>query len=285
MTERPGYYVYALGLAKPLLDELRRKLIVSSVLAMETRPASGGAHTSRTMMARRKRRISLSDYAKSHPARAHPERGQLLSPAARPELSEPLRSARSFLDGASSRLDLFGNRSGHLDRILVLPKTESQPARFGQAAVGIRISSAVRLDLVAPPLRVRLRPRCVNGAPVPEAAVDKNGDAGTWEDDVCLPTQAGHRPDMDAKAKAAPMKLGPKRNLWCGIPRDLELHPPACGFGRRHDCGGPWRTTSARRPWSVHRLKVTSGHVDSGWGRRGRTVASLPDESSQMSQC
>lgn len=91
-------------------------------------------------------------------------------------------------DSAPGRLD---GRSGHrhssahdprdttcrLGGGLVLPDPHARPALRGESPVGVAVAAAVRLDLFAPPRRVRARLTRVLRAPVPEAAVDEHGDA------------------------------------------------------------------------------------------------------------
>jgi len=61
--------------------------------------------------------------------------------------------------------------------LLVCPDADDLPARGSQTLVGVIVARHVGLDLRAPELGVLLGPRRVCRAAVPEAAVDKDGDA------------------------------------------------------------------------------------------------------------
>ncbi len=66
----------------------------------------------------------------------------------------------------------------------MLPDPDHGPSGCGQARVGVTVANPVRLDLLAPPSGVRLRPSAVLRTAVPVAAVAEDRDLATGEDDV-----------------------------------------------------------------------------------------------------
>jgi len=67
----------------------------------------------------------------------------------------------------------------------------------------------------------------VIGTAVPEAAVDKHGDAGWAENDVCAAPQRGQRPVVDAVPEPKGMEAPPHLELRLRVPCPLPLHPAA----------------------------------------------------------
>jgi hypothetical protein len=60
---------------------------------------------------------------------------------------------------------------------LVLPDSDDLPSRISESSIRIAVAALVRVDLLAPPFGVGLRPAGVIGASVPEASVDEDSDA------------------------------------------------------------------------------------------------------------
>jgi len=144
------------------------------------------------------------------------------------------RTRYRLLDRACSRLGC-----------VVLPHSYDTPASLFELRVGVCVSSAIRLDLLAPPLGVLLWPCAVLRTPVPEAPVDENGDPEPWERDVG--TAAGARQRVvDAKAKATAVKQRPKGGFGRGVSLSLRLHP-AQGVRRRSGGGAPFGHASSLR--------------------------------------
>src|SRR5262245_44568148 len=121
----------------------------------------------------------------------------------------------------------------HAARILVRPYPHHCPSRGSQTLVGIGVSALVGLDLSAPPRRVRLRPRSVLRAAVPETPVYEDGDTPAWKSDISAAAQTGKR-IVDAEAKASPVKQRADSKFWCGVALALMLHAAqrVCGRGR-----------------------------------------------------
>jgi hypothetical protein len=74
-------------------------------------------------------------------------------------------------------------------RILVFPYADHMPPGVVKRFIGRTIAAAVRFDLLAPPIRVRLGPRRMLRAAVPEATVDEHGQTGAREENVCSPAR------------------------------------------------------------------------------------------------
>lgn len=74
----------------------------------------------------------------------------------------------------------------------MFPESQHGPALGFQGRVDQFVALSVFVYLAVPELRVGLRPHAMSGTPVPEAAVDENGDSGSWEGDVW----AAHRSNI-----------------------------------------------------------------------------------------
>jgi hypothetical protein len=92
--------------------------------------------------------------------------------------------------------------------IVVRPQPDDGPAVGPQSLISVSVAPPVRVDLGTPPFRVRLRPRSVARATVPEAAVHKDGDPRHSEDNVSTPSDFGQRAHINAKAEAETVQGG-----------------------------------------------------------------------------
>jgi hypothetical protein len=86
-------------------------------------------------------------------------------------------------------------------RIIVLPKPYDMPPGGFEPFIGLAVALDVLVDLLAPPICIGLGPRTVYGTSVPEASIDKDGDACAWEGHVSPAPCAWKRP-VDSKAKS-----------------------------------------------------------------------------------
>lgn len=66
----------------------------------------------------------------------------------------------------------------------MLPYPDDMPSSFSQSAGLLAISDPVLFKLWQPIGLIALRVCCMFRAPMPEAAIDENGDLGVGEDDV-----------------------------------------------------------------------------------------------------
>jgi hypothetical protein len=110
---------------------------------------------------------------------------------------------------------------------LVFPDTYRDPASFLQAIVGVYVSRAIRLDFVAPPRGVRLRPCSVFGTAVPEAPIDKYRDPLPREHDVGSSPQPRYYRSFNAEPESSAMQLRSKSELVGGVAPAGRLHAPA----------------------------------------------------------
>jgi hypothetical protein len=87
----------------------------------------------------------------------------------------------------------------------MLPNADNAPPGFGQLPICIGVSAAIRVDLLAPPFRVRLWPRAVFGAAVPEATVYEDRDTKAREGNVRRSAQLKQRV-VNAESKTVPVE-------------------------------------------------------------------------------
>jgi hypothetical protein len=73
-------------------------------------------------------------------------------------------------------------------------------------------------------------------APVPEAAVHKDGDSPSSQDDVRAPVQAGYRPTVHKISDSGRPELPTKQDFACSISARLQLHSTTyrCSRGESH---------------------------------------------------
>jgi hypothetical protein len=124
----------------------------------------------------------------------------------------------------SLKNDLANRLRGAL-RIFMLPNPDGEPAGLFESTVGVPIALDVPIQLLRPPLRVGSGDGSMRGAPVPEAAVDEDGDFRWAEYDVCAASNFGHDFSIDAKTETEPMKLTSKGEFGLGVAAPLQLHP------------------------------------------------------------
>jgi hypothetical protein len=113
--------------------------------------------------------------------------------------------------------DKHGNPLGGVHWIFVLPDTHNLPTRTSQSCIRVAVAGAIRLYLCPPPFGIRLRPRCVFGTTVPEAAVDEHREPRPDEHYIRLPPRGGIGTDMYAVSKAEAVEARPQRSLWGGV--------------------------------------------------------------------
>lgn len=87
----------------------------------------------------------------------------------------------------------------------MLPNPHDLPPQVGQFPIGILIACAVRLDLRSPPLTVPLGRCPVDGAPMPKAPVEEDGDPRSGQDDVDGPDRVRDQPAVKPEAQTQPM--------------------------------------------------------------------------------
>lgn len=83
----------------------------------------------------------------------------------------------------------------------MLPESEDKPAGVPKTAISIPIAALVSQQLLTPPLSIRLGPRPVGRAVMPEATVNKNSHANTRERKVSAPPRGRNSP-IDPITKA-----------------------------------------------------------------------------------
>ena len=119
---------------------------------------------------------------------------------------------------------LFNTVGGH-DRVIVFPHSDDRPTRLGERCVGRPISSHVRLELLRPPLLVRLREGCVLRATMPETAVDEHRDPLAREGDIGPRSTQSRDTQVDPVAETAAVELPAQSHLGVRIPVSHARHP------------------------------------------------------------
>ena len=141
----------------------------------------------------------------------------------------------STLRGYSSELcapvsEDFADSARRLFWVLVLPNPDGQPARLHQASIGVCVSCTICIDLGLPPSSIRFRPCPMNGAAMPEASVQKYGNSGRTENQVCLAIHLGEWPPIDSVAQPQRMQNSAQGQLRSRVTDSLSLKPTANGF-------------------------------------------------------
>ena len=103
-------------------------------------------------------------------------------------------------------------------RFVVLPEAKHLPTAGLQECIGVSVASNVCLDLVSPPMSIRLWPGSVFSATVPKAAVNKDRDACLGEDHVGLTAKTAKRSEMNPETQPAAVKLRAQLPLRRSIP-------------------------------------------------------------------
>jgi hypothetical protein len=143
-------------------------------------------------------------------------------------------------------------------RMLMLPEPQHDPPRGRQAGIRVAVPPDVPEDLLLPPRGVRPRPRRVDRARVPEAAIDEHDDLRADECEVGPPSGARQRP-VDAVAQAEPVDGRTNGELAECVARGCRQHPVS---NVRRRC---WRALRFRAPRPRRRSHGRCG------GRRSRS--------------
>jgi hypothetical protein len=85
------------------------------------------------------------------------------------------------------------------------PRANHDPTIFLKTPIGVDVTLPVRQDLRTPEVSVRLGPRRVLRAAMPEAAVDEDRDAEPNERDVSNPARLGKDGHLNAVAETSRM--------------------------------------------------------------------------------
>lgn len=110
--------------------------------------------------------------------------------------------------------------------VFVLPKPEHGPTALLQPRCGVAVSLDVRLDLVAPPLRVRLRPSAMLRTAVPEATVHEYDETRADECEIGASSRAREWP-VHTVSKSQSVEGGANGELAGGVSPWGALHAPA----------------------------------------------------------
>ena len=119
---------------------------------------------------------------------------------------------------------------------IVFPDPDDEPSFLRQSRVGVSVAFLVRDDLGSPPCSIVDRDCAMLGAPMPDAAVYKDGYLGTAKHNISAPTEPRQRGSVDRIAQAKSMKSSSQRELTRRVTLRLRLEPPANGFILRNGC-------------------------------------------------
>ncbi len=129
----------------------------------------------------------------------------------------------------------------------VLPDSDDGPPFGFEARVGVAITRDVRGEFVRPPLGVVARFRRMNGAAVPEAAIDVHGNLSARKNNVGPTPHTLQRGTVDEISQAEPVQFSSKRNLGLGVASPLLAQPRTrSGIGDRSP-----HTPTLRSPLAV----------------------------------
>lgn len=130
-------------------------------------------------------------------------------------LSTKSRTARSHGPGNAMRCHV---------RVLMLPNNDDPPTFGSESGPGVGIAPYVPVHFRGPVGHVRGRRVVVLAAPVPEAAVDEDGDLGGAEDQIRPPVQVEQGSSVHAVTKSHRVKFVTQQKLWPCVATHVSLH-------------------------------------------------------------
>jgi hypothetical protein len=149
--------------------------------------------------------------------------------------------------------DLMNSKSG-VSWVLVLPDPKADPASFRQTRIGVFVAFPGRGHLRCPELSVPHRDCVVLRAPVPEATIEEDRDAGPRKYQVSSSSELLEWSHGDSVTKAKCVHCRTQGHLRFCVPALVGLHARA-DAGRR----GP-------RVWHRSSLRAASQAVPVGGG-------------------
>ncbi len=135
------------------------------------------------------------------------------------------------------RLDGERHALGSFSRVLVLPHSHDRPASPLERLIVPLITGHIQGDLLVPVPGVRDRSPAVVWASMPEAAIHKDRDTLSREDQIGSAAERRDWPAVLAEPKPAPVDGGAHRNLCPRVLCAIALHHPSHRLGAR----GRWR--------------------------------------------
>lgn len=157
---------------------------------------------------------------------------RILSPSLRAFPSTRDMADRSSTDASFDSLcRMFG--------VVMRPDTIHCPSRTNQQRIRVAVPLTIAFDLLAPPGGVRLRPRRVLWARVPEASIHEDCHTRSGEYHVGATPSGGNGIVVDAKAEPSTVQCRSQRDFGWRIPSLGRLHP-APDQGRRRRRPAHW---------------------------------------------
>ena len=116
------------------------------------------------------------------------------------------------------------NPASNRERILMGPEPQYSPPCGFEQSCSMPVANSVAVDLRSPITRVCLRRCMMLWASMPKAAIYKDRDLRTAEDQVSGPPNSRERPCRHAIAHPHPVHRASHSDLWLGISRSIALH-------------------------------------------------------------
>lgn len=137
----------------------------------------------------------------------------------------------------------FRNGNSCTPRRVMFPDPDHSPTQLSQRPVHSPVPSDIALELERPIVRVGLRWLAMEGAGVPEAAINENRNSQRCKRDISSDNLATVRDGkVLPKSKSEPMKLRPQRPLRASVMGMIALHYRPDGLvGSRRGRNSPWR--------------------------------------------
>lgn len=144
------------------------------------------------------------------------------------------------------------DESSGIAGVVVFPESEHGPAVCFQGSSDSGVSRSVRRDLLVPVVAIGRRAGAVDGASVPEAAIDVYGDPPSGENDVGSNQASAGRSDWEIHpvSETQPMQGLAQGELRSGVA------PPVCP----HDGSTLLGDAFPGRPASIASLELVATH-------------------------
>lgn len=82
----------------------------------------------------------------------------------------------------------------------MLPNPQNGPAQLVKTPIRVTVALLVGLDLIPPPCGISLRPGTMDRTAMPEAPIEKNSNARTWEGDIDTTLPIRYQAAVDSKS-------------------------------------------------------------------------------------
>ncbi len=152
----------------------------------------------------------------------------------------------------------------------MLPYSNDFPTQTDEVRCCLKIPFAVLVDLCHPPVSIGRGPGGVDGAAMPEAAINKNCNLHTGEGNVHASSSKARYPKANAIPIASAVENLSKGQFWLCMLSSLPFHPlghcGGAGDGRRRHRPmlGAWGASPRTVVSELHRYKGPAGAAQFG---------------------